>query len=65
MIYILSIIGAVLVFEGIPYFAFPGKAKEWALSIQEIPNGMLRVMGFVAMMMGLMFIFLSKFVFAG
>lgn len=56
----LSVLGLVLVIEGLPYFAFPRKVKEWALILQEIPDGTLRIMGFVAMMAGLILAYLGR-----
>ena len=43
----------MLIVEGLPYFAFPHKMKKWVATMQEIPNAYLRVMGFVAMGLGL------------
>lgn len=57
----LSVLGLVLVIEGLPYFAFPKKVKEWALILQEIPDGQLRIMGFIAMMAGLFLAYLGKY----
>ena len=58
---VLMIFGALLVLEGIPYFAFPGKTKEWALSIQEVPPRTLRVMGLVSVSAGLIILYLVRF----
>lgn len=43
----------MLIVEGLPYFAFPDKMKKWVATVQEIPNTHLRVMGFLAMVLGL------------
>jgi hypothetical protein len=51
--FIVSVVGVLLVIEGIPYFAFPKKAKFWASMLQEIPDRTLRVMGLAAMATGL------------
>ncbi|TAN61107.1 DUF2065 domain-containing protein [bacterium] len=58
---ILTILGALLILEGIPYFTSPKKAKEWALSVQDIPSGTLRIIGLVSMAMGLAFIYVKRF----
>ncbi|MBI5287064.1 MAG: DUF2065 domain-containing protein [Deltaproteobacteria bacterium] len=63
MAYFLSVIGLVLVIEGLPYLAFPGRVKEWALILQEIPEGRLRVMGLVSMMAGIVLVYLGRRVF--
>jgi uncharacterized protein len=57
---ILIVLGALLVVEGIPYFAFPKKVKEWALVLQDIPDRSLRITGFAAMAFGLMILFLTR-----
>jgi uncharacterized protein YjeT (DUF2065 family) len=53
MNFLLCLLGLVLVLEGIPYFAFPDKMKNWMNKIQETPDSHLRVMGFAAMCAGL------------
>ena len=52
--FILSVLGAVLVIEGVPYLAFPGKVKEWALAIQEVPDRNLRLLGLMIIAAGLL-----------
>ena len=60
MTFILSVLGVVLIIEALPYFAFPMKVKEWSLSIREVPDRSLRLLGFLAMMAGLVFVYLGK-----
>ena len=54
------LIGLVLVVEGLPYFAFPGKMKRWMSTIQEIPDSYLRTMGLLAMGFGVLIAYLFK-----
>ncbi|MBI3397623.1 MAG: DUF2065 domain-containing protein [Deltaproteobacteria bacterium] len=63
MAYFLSVLGLVLVIEGLPYFAFPAKVKEWALSLQEMPESALRIMGFISIIAGLLLVYLGRIVF--
>jgi len=63
MAYFLSVLGLVLVIEGLPYFAFPVKIKEWALSLQEMSVRALRIMGFVSIIAGLLLVYLGRRVF--
>jgi len=56
----LCLIGLVLVIEGLPYFACPDKMKRWMNKVQEIPNPQLRAMGFVAMCIGLVMVYLFR-----
>ena len=53
----LCVIGMVLVLEGIPYFAFPEKVKSLYLKIQEIADVNLRMLGFLAIVFGLLLVY--------
>ncbi len=54
------LLGLVLVIEGLPYFAFPDKMKNWMKKIEELPDPHLRAMGFVAMCIGLVMVYLFR-----
>jgi len=56
----LCLIGLVLIVEGLPYFAFPHRMKKWILSIAQIPDNHLRIMGFLAMGLGLVLTYLFR-----
>ena len=49
----LAALGLMMVFEGIPFFCFPETFKKWASTIHEIPNGPLRILGLVIIIIGL------------
>ncbi|HDM79456.1 MAG TPA: DUF2065 domain-containing protein [Deltaproteobacteria bacterium] len=53
MKYFLSVIGMVMIVEGLPYFAFPDQIKNFLTKISEIPSNQLRMMGFFLMLIGL------------
>lgn len=55
--FVLSILGALLVLEGIPYFGFPKAVKDWALMLQDMPERTLRILGFVIMAVGIILLF--------
>jgi len=57
---LLCLIGLVLVVEGIPYFAFPDKMKNWMKIIQEVPDSQLRILGFISMCAGLLIVYLFR-----
>lgn len=59
MRFALSVLGVVLIIEGIPYLAMPGKAKNWAMVLQEMPLNTLRVLGFFSMMTGLLLLYVA------
>ncbi|MCL5125453.1 MAG: DUF2065 domain-containing protein [Deltaproteobacteria bacterium] len=60
MEFFLSVIGMVLVIEGIPYFAVPEKMKEVMKMAQMQPDNVLRVFGGILMLVGLIIVFLAK-----
>lgn len=49
-----------MIFEGLPYFAFPSKMKRWILKVAEMPDESLRRFGFVLMAIGLALVYLGK-----
>ena len=55
--FFLCVIGMVLVLEGLPYFAFPEKIKSLYLKIQEASDANLRMLGFLAMFIGLLLVY--------
>ncbi len=58
--YILTILAALLIIEGLPYFAFPGKAKEWGRFLQEMDEKSLRLIGLVCVTAGLIILYLIR-----
>lgn len=59
----ISAIGLMMIFEGIPYFCFPGKVKEFAQKLPEIPNATLRLIGFCLMLFGLLVAYFGRHAF--
>jgi uncharacterized protein len=57
---LICLIGLLLIVEGLPYFAFPDKMKNWIKMILEIPDSQLRVIGFLSMCIGLLLAYLSR-----
>jgi uncharacterized protein YjeT (DUF2065 family) len=57
MKYFLSVIGMVLILEGLPYFAFPEKLKAYLRKLTDIPNTTLRIMGSIAVIVGLILVY--------
>ena len=43
--------------EGLPYFAFPEKIKSLYMKIQEISDTNMRLLGFLAMVIGLLLVY--------
>ena len=61
MAFVMSVMGVVLIIEGIPYFAFPARAKQWAMMLQTIPDRTLRLLGVVSMVTGLFFLYIVRY----
>jgi uncharacterized protein len=60
MEYFLCVLGMVFIIEGMPYFAFPEKIKIYLLKIVEMPESTLRIMGFTAIVAGLLLVYLGR-----
>jgi uncharacterized protein YjeT (DUF2065 family) len=59
MKYFLSVIGMVLILEGIPYFAFPDRLKSYLNRLIDVPDTTLRIMGSIAVIVGLLLVYLG------
>jgi uncharacterized protein YjeT (DUF2065 family) len=60
MSYFLCVIGMVLIIEAIPYIAFPRWIKLFARYIENVPEKTLQIIGFLAALTGLGFIYLGR-----
>lgn len=60
MSYFLSVLGLVLIIEGLPYFAFPEKFKKMIRKLPDVPDNVLRLFGFITMSVGLLCIYISR-----
>ena len=49
----LLLIGMVLILEGLPYVAAPEVMREWLKKLSEFPAQQLRIVGLLAMSVGL------------
>ncbi len=59
MKFFLCVMGMVLIIEGLPYFAFPGKMKEMVQMIITFDNTRLRRFGFILMLAGLFVVYFA------
>ncbi len=57
MKYFFCVLGMVFVIEGLPYFTFPDKIKTYMLRLTEVPNTTLRILGAVAVTLGLLLVY--------
>ena len=53
-------LGLVFVIEGLVFAAFPGPAKRALLAVTESPEGMLRIVGIVSAVLGLVIIWVMR-----
>lgn len=60
MRYFLCVIGMVMIVEGLPYFAFPERMREWILKVAATPDRTLRGVGTVLMLLGLLLVALGR-----
>ena len=60
MEYLLSVVGLVLIVEGVPYFLCPDKMKEFLARVRELPEGRLRAFGSVSIILGLVLTFIAR-----
>ena len=60
MKFFLSVLGMVMIVEGLPYFAFPEKIKAWLVKVSEIPAIQLRTFGFLAICIGMLLVYLGQ-----
>ena len=60
MSFFLTVLGLVMVLEGMPYFAFPERIKSWLAYISTLPAGRLRLVGFAAMAVGMGLVYLGQ-----
>ena len=56
---LVTVIGMVMVIEGLPYFAFPEKMKKYMKKMLEMEPGQLRIMGTISVIFGLFLCFLA------
>lgn len=60
MKYFLCVLGMVFIIEGLPYFLFPEKIKAYLMKLLDMPDSSLRIMGLLAMLTGLILLFLGR-----
>lgn len=60
MDFFLSVIGMVMIIEGIPYFASPDRMKTVMKIVQAQPDNTLRIFGAILMGLGLMLVFVAR-----
>ena len=57
---LVTLLGLVLVLEGLPYFTFPKAMQEWLRQLTVMPTGSLRAMGLVSMLIGFLLCYITQ-----
>ena len=52
-----------MIFEGVPYFCAPSQVKIFAQKIGEVPDQVLRIIGFASMLVGLTVVYFGRSLF--
>lgn len=60
MKFLFTLIGIVFILEGLPYLTFPEAMRKWLAQILEMEPGQLRIMGLIAVGIGLLLCFLTQ-----
>jgi uncharacterized protein YjeT (DUF2065 family) len=62
MKFFLSVLGMVMILEGLPYFAFPEGIgiKRWLVKVSEMEAAHLRTFGLIAMCAGMVLVYLGQ-----
>ena len=60
MKYLITLIGLVLILEGLPYVAAPEAMQRWLSQLTRIPPSQLRMMGLVAMAAGFLILIFAR-----
>ena len=60
MKYFLCVLGMVFILEGLPYFVFPHRIKEYLSMLLGMPDSTLRIMGALAVAMGLFLLYFGR-----
>jgi len=56
----IALIGLVLIFEGLPYLAFPEAMQKWLKQLTEARPAVLRVIGGTAVLAGLLLCYVAR-----
>ena len=57
---LVALIGLVLIFEGLPYVAFPEAMQNWLKQVTEADPALLRILGIAAVGGGLILCYISQ-----
>ncbi|OPL16815.1 MAG: hypothetical protein AVO39_00635 [delta proteobacterium MLS_D] len=57
---LLSVIGLILIIEGLPYFTFPDRIKIYLAKVITMPSSTLRIIGLASIMIGVVLVYIGR-----
>lgn len=57
---LITLVGLILVLEGLPYVAFPEAMQRWMRQLVAARPGVLRAIGFAAVVLGLLLCYITQ-----
>lgn len=57
---LLSVIGLILIIEGLPYFTFPDRIKIYLAKVVTMPSSTLRIIGLASIMIGVVLVYIGR-----
>ena len=57
----ITLVGLILVLEGLPYVAFPEAMQRWLSQLTQLPPAQLRLVGIVSMVSGFIILLFSRY----
>ena len=57
---LITLVGLVLILEGLPYLAFPKAMQDWLRQLSELEPNILRGMGLIAMVIGFLLCYITQ-----
>lgn len=59
MEFMVTVLGVMMVFEGIPWFLSPPRVRAMLVRMQQLSDSALRRIGFILMAFGLLLVYLA------
>lgn len=60
MSFLLTVIGVLLIFEGVPWFLSPNRIRLTLANLARLPDRLLRLLGLLCMLVGLLLVYLAR-----
>ncbi len=57
---LITLVGLIMILEGLPYVAFPTAMQDWLRQLTEMPPNILRGLGIMAMAVGFLLCYVTQ-----